>query len=502
MEYAGVFIELCTLLKINNLVKNITYLLNKSALITKSIGDIRLKNSKKLRDEILFNGISLWDIAESTLALHIIPEIIASRNKSFFIFKKSILIFIKRALFFFKKRQDIIEIENNNSENAWLTISFSDYMYNDIFQPLNKFSKEQNIPCNFTKINLKKTIRDSHKFDYINENINPHYFFKLNKNLSLSEYRYIFNWLFNYFIPIHYSLLKHTPNIFNKRKINILITADNSDPRSRILCLYAKKNKIPVIELQFGQCDVDSIEWFFSLGDKVCVWGKRFKDILVNDFNHNENNVIVTGSPRFDYMYNLNKTKFTYLLKSKKIDNSKKIIILASTYTIPGYDSKFDKRILKNFKKLLLDEISIHSNFIFLVKPHPNENTNLLLSLTKNKKNIILLDKHEDLRNYIPYSNALISFGSTVNYDAIINSKIIISPTNRKLVWYEDFFIDNHISIGFNDIMELRGILNRFDLHENSIDFSSNNFLINSIKIIGKPSSQEIVTLINNIILN
>lgn len=483
-------------------MKNITHLLNESAIITKSIGDIRLKNSKKLRDEIVFNGISIWDVAESTLALHIIPEIIASRNKYSFILKKTILIYIKRALFFLKKKQYIFDIENNNSLNSWLTISFSDYMYNDIFQPLIKVSKEQNIPCDFTKIYLKKSNRGSDKFEYINENINPIYLFSLNKNLSLREYQYIFNWLFKYFILIHHSLLKYTPEIFNRRKIKILITADNSDPRSRILCLYAKRNKIPVIELQFGQCGADSIEWFFSLGDKICVWGKRFKDILVNDFKHNENNVIITGSPRFDYIYDLNKTKYTNLLTSKKIDISKKIIILASTYTIPGYDGKFDKKILKNFKKLLLDEMSFHSNFIFLVKPHPIENTNLLQNLTNNKKNIILLDKHEDLRNYIPYSNALISFGSTVNYDAIINSKIIISPTNSKLVWYEDIFIDNNIAIGFNDIMEFREILNHFDYHENSINFISNNFHINSIKKIDKPSSQEIITLINNLISN
>jgi hypothetical protein len=481
-------------------VKNITHLLNKSAIITKSIGDIRLNNTKIVRDEIKVNGISIWEIAESTLALHIIPELIASRNSKLFLLKKNIYLFVKRILFLFKKFNYVFEIVTNNTKNIWLVISFSDYMYNDIFSPFYHYLNEQNISNHFARVHINRKIVKIDNFKYYNENIQPDYLHKSNNILTKREYKYIINWLFNYFIPLHYSLLLKTEEIFNNNKIDILITADNADPRSRILSLYAKLYKIPIIELQFGQCGIDSTEWFFSLGDKICVWGDRFKDILVNNFKHDENNVIVTGSPRFDYIYNLNNTKFLNLLKNNNVDCKKKVIILASTYTIPGYDSKFDKKILKNFKKLLLDEMSKHPNYIFIVKPHPVESSSLLQNYTRDKKNILYLSKQEDLRNYIPFSNALISFGSTVNYDAIINSKLVISPNNTNLTWYEDVFMDNNICIAFNNMNELREIFNQLYKFEISFNLNVNEFLTKSVKKLDKPSSVEIVNVINNLI--
>ena len=199
-------------------------------------------------------------------------------------------------------------------------------------------------------------------------------------------------------------------------------------------------------------------------------------------------------------MFNLNNTKFLNLLNNNNVVSNKKVIILASTYTIPGYDSKFDKKILKNFKKLLLDEMSNHPNYIFIVKPHPVESSRLLQNYTRDKKNIILLSKQEDLRNYIPFSDALISFGSTVNYDAIINSKLVISPNITNLTWYEDVFIDNNICLGFNNMIELRDIFNQLYKFENSFNLNVNEFLTKSIKKLDKPSSVEIVNVINNLI--
>ena len=84
-------------------MKKVTELLNISAKITKSIGDIELDNGIYLRDAILINDISLWDVAETTIALHIIPEIISSRQKKFYLIKKYFFYFLNKLFFLLKK---------------------------------------------------------------------------------------------------------------------------------------------------------------------------------------------------------------------------------------------------------------------------------------------------------------------------------------------------------------------------------------------------------------
>ena len=62
---------------------NVVDLQEKSSKIVKTIGEINISKKKTLKDEFVLYNIPLWVAAETTLALHIIPNLLLRRKKSF-----------------------------------------------------------------------------------------------------------------------------------------------------------------------------------------------------------------------------------------------------------------------------------------------------------------------------------------------------------------------------------------------------------------------------------
>ena len=99
--------------------------------------------------------------AETTLALHIIPNLLLRRKKSF-IFKllPSLKILIKFIINIFFNKE--LQFKANKIENSLLFISFTEYMRRDVLDPLDKYIK--NDP---SKFNINYTDFNSyHKINF------------------------------------------------------------------------------------------------------------------------------------------------------------------------------------------------------------------------------------------------------------------------------------------------------------------------------------------------
>mgnify|MGYP003844313667 FL=1 len=151
-----------------------------------------------------------------------------------------------------------------------------------------------------------------------------------------------------------------------------------ADSRNRLYLLFAKLFCIPTLDLQFGAYDESSIEWRFSISDKIGVWGEYFSEIFLNQMKIPINKIEITGSPRFDYLYNIDTSKNKVEIESK----SKKVILFASMYTqISSYDARYHLSLIDKFKLDLIGLIKKNKEILLLIKPHPLENISWITNL-------------------------------------------------------------------------------------------------------------------------
>ena len=471
---------------------NVVELQEKSSFIVQKIGNIKTRNNELFKDELNLYKIRIWVAAETTLALHIIPFLLTSRKKnntnlvfSYFkiLFKFVINIFLQKELF--------LETKNHKLENNILFVSFSEYMRRDVFNPLDKYIRNDDNKFNINYTEFKSSYKIN--FQYLNyllrtnsiKNLKQYY---INQDfLTKKEFYFVINWLFFDFIPKFHNYLKVSDLYFKNYNPKSLITIDNSDPRSRIFCLAAKRNNIPVCELQYGNVGKDSIEWNFFINDKLCVWGEYFKTFFISNFNIESNKIELTGSPRFDYALKNDNLTVKNFYNKNKIN-----IIYISTYSIPAYDKINNKYDLINFKYDLISLMKKYKNINFFIKPHPLEDDKIFKNSNLNEENIILLDKKIDLISYLKDCNAVISFGSTLNFDVLNHNRIIISPIIPNIYWYKDFFAENNLSITFKSFTELETIFN--NLLDNKNHSNLNNKEINNLIFRNEITSSESIT--------
>ena len=506
---------------------------NHAAGIVQTLGKITLSNGVSIKESMLVSGISLWEVAEPTIALHIVPFLLKSDSGNLGL-KDRLVLYIK----WFRQKARNFSFLTSSEDNSirserkskWFFLVFSEYMYRDVLKPVIecihrtseefepiiirsstgivqgkesfsvfRYRKKSNY-LDFQK--LKYSIRKVVK-DFKGKGLDDVYVQQ--NDLSKQQLDYLFKWLFLVFIPQFIPVLVVAQRLFGTGKPQIIITCNIADPRSRIYCLFGRNYGIPILELQFGHYGTDSVEWRFTLADKVATWGEHFERLLANFYGIPRHKLESIGSPRFDYIKTISKESFLKLCKENKMfAEGNKLILFASSYTIPGYDQVFSPDILNSFKERLFEISGGIDNLILLVKPHPVENPQRMKDAAHRYKNIFFIDPLHDIREYIPFCDGFITLGSTATYDALLADKVIISPNMKNLVWWEDIFIEQNVSICVNDYEQLEHVF--LDMVAN--DTKNLSLIKNNVKefikeAIHKPdgkASERVVQLARNMI--
>ncbi|MAR99891.1 MAG: hypothetical protein CMH24_00770 [Nitrosomonadales bacterium] len=435
--------------------------LSEYADLVKKFGRANISNNQNLVDKLTFNEVSYWDVFSAEMCWRHLTT--ASSAKSIFSFFK---LFIKpkfiiiREWLIRKKIKNSFKKKRNNHlpKNAIIFLAFMPRMYLDILHPvilsLKKDKKAKIVVLtdqsgsfislpkiqgviyrdiwsfwdkdldskskSFKKIVLKKI--NSIYSEIQKGDSNKFLFGKHGKALKLS-----LKVLFNGYIPLILEQAIISEYILNKYKPKKIISPDASDARTRIYKLIGKNLNIPSLDIQFGLTGPEGVEWKFFVADKVAVWGKSSKDNLIKHGIKKEK-ILITGSPRHDALVFPNKKILNNLRDKYKLNSNQKIILYASTYTDKSHHMFSNSNVLDDMKLAVFETAKAFPNLTFLVKPHPVEDIHESFILGKSCKNVIFIDKKEDISLLIHLSDYFLSFGSTSTIDALIINKLSICP--------------------------------------------------------------------------
>jgi hypothetical protein len=437
--------------------------------IVKSIGNATLVDGRSLSESLIIDGIPYWDVFASELASRYIPSAFGEIS-----FRESIIQLIKpsliKAKYFFRdltrihKHKD--KYKKKSLSNRILCLEFMPQQSRDVMQPIVRYLVDQknlqvislrdkkwpDLMDNLSPKELQATI-----WDFWNDELNikanrlnkqskliKNHFIKskvLEQITNIKELAFgkriqiILNRLFTGELP---SLIRQgviSKFILEKYRPSLVLVSDIHDPRTRIFLLQCKHLNIPSLAVQHGLTNASATEWRFFPADRVAVWGKHFKDILITHGIASDK-IFVTGPPRIDSLLNSSDFDIKSLKRKLGIPISARIILLASTFVLDSYD-KFnnDAKLLEAMKRAVFKSLDNLENTYLIVKPHPQENENETKSFALNKSNIIFIDKKEDIRPLTKICDCFVSFNSTTTIDALLLNKLVVCPSFPGWVW-------------------------------------------------------------------
>ena len=236
--------------------------------------------------------------------------------------------------------------------------------------------------------------------------------------------------------------------------ISKVISVDEAD-RARCLIYSANKLNIPTFAIQHGIITKASVSYFIPTNNniyiprKTFVWGEEFKEVLLKDTKiYNNDNTVVVGQPRTDYLYNK--------LQKEKINKNKdgKLKIL--------YATQYIKELAREATEFLFSSLSQYEKeYEIIIKLHPNDNYYDMYYKIAKEYNIsnIKITKEIDIYDAILWSDVVISVHSTVNLESAILNKPSICLLLKKY-WDQGNFVKNNISKGVSNNRELLNSLN------------------------------------------
>ena len=281
----------------------------------------------------------------------------------------------------------------------------------------------------------------------------------------------------------------------------------------RALIAACKLNNIPTIAIQHGISTLWYSQYihpknlktkFILLPDITCVYGKKYFIMMVKNSIYSPRSVIVTGSPRYDILYNASRIYDKNLFLQKfNIPNAKKIVLWTTQCHGVDYveNIKSLKVVLSTFKELEKD------NVFLIIKQHPGEkieHTNLINKyINKYKlKNIILVPKTYDTYELLYVCDILITRHSTTALEAIaLNKPVIILNLSGQSDLVE--YVKEGVAVGVYDERYFKPIL--MDLLSESSDLEPKLkinryiFIRNYLNIDGK-STERVINIIKDLL--
>lgn len=232
--------------------------------------------------------------------------------------------------------------------------------------------------------------------------------------------------------------------IIGRYNIDGVIAIDENGT-SRFLVFGAKLSNVPSLALQHGVIHPMHISYSYSkddlyskdkelecyLADKTAVYGRKFKELLINNGRYSAEHIAVTGQPRTDILFEQRKTYLKKEMFNKLgINFNKKLVVFASQPLKNLSESRLTLQAitscLKNFRNLAL-----------VIKLHPNDNKDFYVSVLRDMKFKALVTKEIDLYELLYSSDLLLSVSSTVMLEALMMDKPVIQVN---LVENYDFF--------------------------------------------------------------
>ena len=411
--------------------------------IASIFSNYKVKGEKTIYENLTIKSIPLFEALLPEIVIYKIPTYNGTLSPRQFIvnmLKMRFKHFLKNIIYGFK----ISDIKKNNlhENDSLIFLVFNKLMLSQIINPfLGNLNSEVNsiaiVDSNSSIDNKQISVINSQNLNLF-EKIKLIYEIKKIKNLilkdlpsihnslnclSILEIKDFVNWLFYERIFALTNEVYLANEMLSKLKCKCIISTDIADPKARIFCLAAKKNKTKTLQIQYGLIDETSYEYRYPLFDKIAVFGENSKtELLKHGFL--ENWIEITGSIKYDKK---NYTNSVDLFTRFNIEKNKKIILLASTYFIKGFENV--KNIANQVMLDLFKIIKDNDDLVLIIKPHPILNSeSQIRKISKKFPKIYFAHPNENIVKLIVSCDVFINFGSTSNIDGILANKLVINP--------------------------------------------------------------------------
>jgi len=230
-------------------------------------------------------------------------------------------------------------------------------------------------------------------------------------------------------------------HVLSHHRPAVIVSPDVADARTRAFTLLGAATGIPTVEVQFGACGPEAIEWRFFAADRAAVWGPQSRDVLVSH-NVPAERVIVTGSPRHDTLFGVTGAEMRGFRDRFRVPAGNLAVVFGSTSSMKAYNNAPDAAILRDMKQAIFAATASLPTLTLIVKPHPLEEVNETRALASDATNIAFAERTEDIRTLTRTCDAFVSFGSTSTLDAMILGKPTICPAFPGWRW-SDLFVNS-----------------------------------------------------------
>lgn len=464
--------------------------LHSAAGLVRRWGQTRLPNGNTLSETLTLDGVSLWEVIAPVLAAFILPKELASKTRTS-LFDRLIRPHLSRARHQAQARFSFPHSTEGcarwPAKPTCLLLGYSGYMYRDILEPLARYFAENNhidyvalhddarfqpsvvklrgdgIQSIWEHWNSQVAARELELQRRLAAAVNylktPRALPALVSNSRRTLWTHVettFKWLWSRgYLASLIPYLALTQHILEEHRPSIIVSPDVADPRTRLFCLAGHVLGIPSLEVQFGMYDEGSIEWQFCVADRVAVWGERARQVL-SAHGVPEDNIVLTGSPRFDCLTNTGHEQAVRVRSRLGIPDGHIMVLFASLYTLGRYEfvDGYCSRI-EDIKRAVFQTADEVEGACLVVKPHPLENVQEIKQIAAGFEKIIFVDSSDDIRELTKACDVFITLGSTATMDALITRKLVIFPAFPGMVWRDYAYLKSNAVVMANSKEQL-----------------------------------------------
>lgn len=454
---------------------NATRRLQLSVNLVKEWGNTELPNGKTLNKMFTYDSISFWDLISVVIALSYVPKALSPSREPLPYWLKLTKTYLGGCKQSINDKKNIYlnkgKMPNPSLKPVFLFLGFQAYLYRDTLQPVvRRMIDDEDISvvslCDDVSVQRAYERANEGGFQsiwqYWNDEVKTHACYltsSLKKAIQeLNDMRVmprliqnqgeslwfqmerVFDWFFIVYLPYllkHYAIARH---ILEHCSPEAIISPDVADSRTRLYCLLGRNLQIPTLEVQFGAYGQEAVEWQSFVADRVAVWGKMSRDVLLSHGVEAEK-IVLTGSPRHDSMVFIDKDEVAQTRARLGVPDGVEMILFASAYASVWDEMEFPE-LLDSIKRAIFKSVDKTNDIYLIVKPHPLEDEKDTKKLACGYKNIMFTDKKDDIKRFIRACDIFISLGTTATLDAIIANKLIICPKFPGWIW-SDWFVNS-----------------------------------------------------------
>jgi len=421
-----------------------------------SIGNSKLDDGRTIRDALcLDNKISLWDCLSAYLVLYRLPQCILDNQKKTFSFSRwlrpsmgSLAHFYDFVLFppKFTNLGINATFQNDFDKNIFY-LGFNEVQFRDVLRSiyeglegdsgsyqqivLDSLRSQRVIKnhwnlCNYYSDEVLDSVHSSLSVlnslkSKLQKAINP-FRCKLTSGTDIdwSQLKREMSWLCNREIPRLIYYLFPMIEIVSKNHIDLMITADDADQRSKLASYVAREYGIPTLVVQQGTTTKNYPDWYQFAGDYVAAMSEKSREII-NAQGVSLELIEVTGHPGHDKLL---KSEYENLKGVDACKNDFIVLFASQPYVLGAFKSKAARR---NAIRDACEAISSIKWVKLIVKAHPYESMLELRSILKNCKNIEIVGRDVEIAELIKSCSVFVTMFSQTTLEALYANKPVIN---------------------------------------------------------------------------